>query len=78
MKHAKSYFDAHKEVDVLYFTSDDLAFFDERNAKMHAANLDDDMVLTVSREEADAAFEDMQEDVWPETDYDPLDELDAE
>jgi|GEM_PF-1461463 len=78
MKHAKNYFDAHKDVNVLYFTSDDLAFFDERNAKMHAANLDDDLVLAISRDEAEAAFGDMQEDEWTETFADPLDEPDAE
>ena len=58
MKYAKQYFDNHSTVDVLFFTSDKLAFFEEQNALNHAAHLEDPTVQEITREEIEAAFED--------------------
>lgn len=79
MKQAKQYFDNHETVSKLYFTSDNLAFFDEQNALNHAAQLDDQTVTSMSRDEADQEAEAITNDNWEdELAYDPLDELDAE
>ncbi len=79
MKHVKQYFDNHGTVDLLYFTSDGLAFFDEQNAINHAKHLDDKTVATKTRAEVDRELEDITGDNWEdELEYDPLDEPDAE
>lgn len=78
MRYAKQYFQNHKNVEVLYFTSDRLAFFDEQNAELHAAHLDDPAILPITRKEALAAMHDLGNDWEEEGEYDPLDELDAE
>jgi hypothetical protein len=79
MKHAKQYFDNNDEVDKLYFTSDSLAFFDEQNAINHANGLDDITITTMTRDEIDAEVLDITDDAWvDDTEYDPLDEPDAE
>ena len=49
----QSYFDNHPNVDVFHFTSDGFAFFREHDARNHASHLDNDEVLTVTREELD-------------------------
>jgi len=53
MKHAKQYFDNHPMADVLWFTADDIAFFDEQCAINHARYLDDDTIATHTRDEAE-------------------------
>ncbi len=79
MKHAKEYFDNHNTVDKLYFTSDNLAFFDEQNAINHSKRLDDRTVTTKTRSEVDKELEEITNDHWEdELEYDPLDEPDAE
>jgi hypothetical protein len=79
MKHAKQYFDSHTAVNKLYFTSDNLAFFDEQNALNHAVHLEDQSITTMSREEVDREVEELINDNWEdELEYDPLDEPDAE
>ena len=79
MKYAKQYFDNHSTVNVLYFTSDNLAFFEEQNAQDHATHLDDDTVISMTRKEAAAAIKDISKEGWGDvTDFDPLDEFDAE
>jgi len=45
----QSYFDNHPNVDEFHFTSDGFAFFREHDAR----NLDNDEVLTITREELD-------------------------
>jgi hypothetical protein len=79
MKQAKQYFDNHSSVDLLYFTSDDLAFFDEQNATNHARQLTDETITTLTRDEAERELEGItagtEED---EAEYDPLDMPDAE
>lgn len=62
MEYAKQYFDNHSTVDVLYFTSDKLAFFEEQNALNHAAHLEDTTVQEITREEIEAAFEETEHD----------------
>jgi len=79
MKSAAHYFNNHEEIDILYFTSDKLAFFEEQDAINHAASLEDDTITQMTREEVDeqlSALADEHFDDEPE--YDPLDELDAE
>ena len=79
MKHAKKYFDNHDTVDKLYFTSDNLAFFDEQNAINHAGSLDDASVTEMTRDEVYSDVEDITSEIWKEDlEYDPLDEPDAE
>jgi len=78
MKHAKQYFDNHSSVDKLYFTSDNLAFFDEQNAINHARNLEDDSVTELSRGEIDNQMQEIVSDNWEQEMEDLLDDLDAE
>ena len=79
MKLAKQYFDNHDAVEKLYFTSDNLAFFDEQNALNHAKSLDDEIVTTMTRDEVYMEVEDITNDRWEDgLEYDPLDVLDAE
>ena len=79
MKNAKEYFDNHNTVDKLYFTSDNLAFFDEQNAINHSKRLDDRTVTTKTRSEVDKELEEITNGHWEnELEYDPLDEPDAE
>jgi hypothetical protein len=75
MKHAKQYFDNHTTVEKLYFTSDNLAFFDEQNAINHAVKLDDATVTAMTREEVDKEVNDLINDKWEE---DLLNEFDSE
>jgi len=75
MKHAQGYFDNHNSVDKLYFTSDNLAFFDEQSAVNHAKKLDDETVTEMTREKVYSEVENIAPDAW---EYDPLDEVDAE
>ena len=79
MKHAKQYFDNHNAVNKLYFTSDNLAFFDEQNALNHAKNLDDDTITSMTRAEVDREVDEITNDNWvEELKYGFPDELDAE
>ena len=79
MKNAKEYFDNHNTVDKLYFTSDNLAFFDEQNAINHSKRLDDRTVTTKTRSEVDKELDEITHGPWEnELEYDPLDEPDAE
>ena len=78
MKHEKQYFENHNAINKLYFTSDQLAFFDEQNAINHAKNLDDQTITAKTREEVDADLESITGGNWGELEYDPLDEPDAE
>jgi hypothetical protein len=79
MKHAQQYFNNHEAVNKLYFTSDNLAFFDEQNAKNHARNLDDDTISVMTREEVDEELEDITNDDWEDDpEFGLRDESDAE
>jgi hypothetical protein len=53
MEHAKQYFHQHNSVERLYFTSDNLAFFDEQNALNHARHLEDGTITSMTREEVE-------------------------
>jgi hypothetical protein len=64
MKQDKQYFDSHKAVERLYFTSDQLAFFDEENAIRHAEHLEDKSVTTKTREEVEAETDKIANDNW--------------
>jgi hypothetical protein len=75
MKHEKQYFENHSSVSKLYFTSDQLAFFDEQNAINHAKNLDDQTIVSKTRTEVEEELEELTE---KDLEYDPLDEPDAE
>lgn len=76
MEHAKQYFDNHTSVEQLFFTSDNLAFFDEQNAINHAKKLKDKGITTRTRDEVYEETENLL-NTWNE-EYDPLDEPDAE
>ena len=78
MKDARQYFDNHDAVDVLYFTSDGLAFFEEQNAINHARQLGDETINTKTRAVVDNELEDLANEAWGDLEYDPLDEPDAE
>lgn len=53
MEQAKQYFEQHTSVHKLYFTSDDLAFFDEQHAVNHSRHLEDQTVTSMTREEVE-------------------------
>ena len=74
MKHAKQYFENHETVDMLYFTSDNLAFFDEQNALNHARKLDDDTVTYMTREEVEAETVDLVNGGKPDYLFDGFEE----
>ena len=76
MKNAKQYFENHEQVDKLYFTSDNLAFFDEQNAVNHASKLPDDTVTSLTREGVDGALEELTAEEWEQEMEDMLDDLD--
>jgi hypothetical protein len=79
MKYAKQYFDNHGTVDMLYFTSDQLAFFDEQNAINHAKQLDDKTITSMLREEVEEELDELSNgQLDEETEYDPLDIPDGE
>ena len=79
MKSAAQYFNNHEEIDILYFTSDKLAFFEEQDAINHAASLEDDTITQMTREEVDEQLIGLADERFDdEAEYDPLDELDAE
>ncbi len=78
MKDAKQYFDNHETVEILYFTSDGLAFFDEQNATNHATQLDDNTISTKTRAEVDNELASLDDETWDGVEYDPLNEPDAE
>jgi uncharacterized protein YuzE len=59
MKHAKHYFKKYPKAEVLYFTTDDLAFTDMQTAMNHALELEDDIIIPITRKEAIAAIRDM-------------------
>ena len=73
MKQAKQYFDNHNTVGKLYFTSDNLAFFDKQNATNHSKHLDDKKVTTMSREEVDIETDDITNDNWEDDLFDEFD-----
>jgi len=50
----KHYFDIHQNVNEFFFTSDNLAFFKDADARNHAGNLKDKAVTKVTREEVNA------------------------
>jgi hypothetical protein len=75
MKNAKEYFDNHKQVERLYFTSDNLAFFDEQNAMNHAKQLKDKKVNALTRDEVYEELEDLSEANWDKEMRELLDEM---
>ena len=77
MKNAKQYFDNHDKVEKLYFTSDNLAFFDEQNAINHSRQLEDKTITAMTRDEVDRELEDMSIDNWEEEMEELLNDLDA-
>ena len=56
MKNAKEFFEQH-DADVLYFTSDSLAFFDVQHAQKHARQLEDKTISTLTRDEVNGAVD---------------------
>lgn len=66
MKHAQQYFKKYRTATILYFTCDDLAFTNEQEATRRARMLDDDTVIPITRQEADAAMADIVDDGWDE------------
>ena len=79
MKNTNQYFNIQSTANRLYFTSDQLAFFDEQNAINHAMQLCDKTISAMTREQVDQELQEMINDRW-ERDalYEPLDDLDSE
>jgi hypothetical protein len=75
MKNAKQYFDNHKQAERLYFTSDNLAFFDEQNAINHAKQLKDKTVTALTRDEVYQELDNMTEANWEKEMLELLDEI---
>jgi hypothetical protein len=78
MKNAKQYFEHHDQVDKLYFTSDNLAFFDKQNAMNHSLRLEDDTVTALTREEVCDELHEMTAEEWEQEMENLLDELDED
>ncbi len=76
MNTENQYFENHETVPKLYFTSDELAFFDEQNAMNHAEQLDDKTIIAKTREEVEAELEKITNDEWDDLDSDQDDESD--
>ena len=76
MNTENQYFENHETVPKLYFTSDELAFFDEQNAINHAAELDDQTVTAKTREEVEAELEKII-NTWDDLETDDIDEFDV-
>ena len=53
---------------VLYFTSDNLAFFEKTNAEEHAAGLPDTTIVCMAKAQVDNALEELDIDSWDELD----------
>lgn len=49
----KEYFDSNPTTDVLYFTSDGQAFYDDNKANAHAGRLKNRFVEAVTRDETE-------------------------
>lgn len=77
MKQDKQATGVHDAGKVLYFTSDNLVFFDEASALAHTEFLADKTITQKTREELEADLE-VIACTGAECAYDPLDELDAE
>ena len=73
MKHAKQYFDSHSTVSKLYFTSDQLSFFDEQQALSHASQLADKSVIAMTRAEVDNEINQIINDNWDDLNLDESD-----
>jgi hypothetical protein len=73
MNTENQYFENHETVPKLYFTSDELAFFDEQNAINHAVELDDQTVTAKTREEVEAELEKITNDTWDDLETDEFD-----
>ncbi|MES2701863.1 MAG: hypothetical protein V4649_04445 [Bacteroidota bacterium] len=76
MKNAKQYFETHDTLDQLYFTSDNLAFFDQQNAKNHAKQLRDKTVTALTRDEVYGELESLTAEQWEEEMQELLNDLD--
>jgi hypothetical protein len=75
MKNAKQYFDNHAQAQQLYFTSDNLAFFDEQNAINHAKQLKDKTVTALARDKVYEELEHLTSENWEQEMEDLLEEL---
>ena len=64
MQPAKQYCDEQNAADKLYFTSDTLAFFEERNAINHAKGLADKTIVTRTKADVEAEAEALFNDSW--------------
>lgn len=49
-KRAKSLFAEYPNRQVIYFTTDNLAFFNECDARNHAASISDGKVITINKQ----------------------------
>jgi hypothetical protein len=79
MTDAKRQFDNHHAVSKLYFTSDQLAFFDEQSAINHSMHLEDRTVTSMAREDVDKEMQEIVKDRWEnELLFELLDESYAE
>jgi hypothetical protein len=79
MQQPNQYFEQQEDVNKLWFTSDNLAFFEEQNAINHAKRLKDKTIIPKTRAEVESELAEITKDGWDEEgEYDPLDEPDAE
>jgi hypothetical protein len=71
--------DTHQDVNKLYFTSDQLSFFDERRAIDHSMKLEDKTIRARTQEELNKELQGILNDSWEnELLYEPLEEFDSE
>jgi hypothetical protein len=73
MNNANQYFENNSVTNKLYFTSDELAFFEEQEATAHASRLADKTIIARTREEVEIEIEEITNDNWlDELQYDPF------
>ena len=75
MKNAKQYFDSERSANMLYFTSDHLAFFDKEEALNHSKKLADKAISAMTRSEADSQIACMADQSRDQELEDLLDDL---
>lgn len=76
MKNAKQYFENHEQAQQLYFTSDNLAFFDEQNAINHAKQLKDKTITALTRDKVYQGLEQLTAESWERQMQELLEDLD--
>ncbi len=66
MKHENNHSGNGRATDLMFFTSDNLAFFDEQKAVNHAKKLGDKAIITRTKKQVEADSDYLVNDCWEE------------